>query len=248
MTWKCPAWTADLRNSRVELQDVPVIMLTAREEPAQKIRGFERGASDYVTKPFDAGELIARVRVQLKIKRLQDDLKARNRQLEVLSNTDSLTQLANRRCLMTALKQELQRCERTGKTMALILADIDHFKRVNDTFGHHNGDAVLKAIAGVIREQLREYDLAARFGGEEFALLLPATSLAEANQVAQRVRTMVAEMNFAGALAELKLTLSLGVASCPGSQVKGIDDLIRMADDALYTAKREGRNCVISAG
>jgi len=237
----------DMRNAREELRDVPVILLTGREEPEQKIKGLERGASDYVTKPFDAGELIARVKVQLKIKRLQDDLKEQNRKLEELSNTDPLTQLANRRSLMQSLKQEFQRSERTGHRLPLIMADIDHFKRINDTYGHQQGDAVLKAVAGAIRNQLRDYDLAARFGGEEFALTLPETELAQAAQVAERIRQTVASINLGGALADLRLTISLGVACCPAPQIAGIDDLIRVADDALYVAKREGRNQVVVA-
>jgi len=237
----------DMRNARAELRDVPVIMLTGREEPEQKIKGLERGASDYVTKPFDAGELIARVKVQLKIKRLQDDLKEQNRKLEELSNTDPLTQLANRRCLMQSLKQEFQRSERTGHQLSLIMADIDHFKRINDSYGHQQGDAVLKAVSGTIRDQLRDYDLAARFGGEEFALVLPETDLAKAAQVAERIRQTVASISLGGALNELELTISLGVASFPGQQTTEVDDLIRNADDALYAAKREGRNRVVVA-
>lgn len=238
----------DMRNARPELLDVPVIMLTAREEPEQKIRGFERGASDYVTKPFDAGELIARVRVQLKVKRLQDDLKAQNRELEILSNTDPLTQLANRRCLMQTLQNEFQRSQRIGRRMALILADIDHFKLVNDTYGHQQGDAVLKKVAGVLRAQLRDYDLAARFGGEEFALLLPEAGIDQAVKVAERVRATLAGTRFSDALAPLRLTISCGVVNGPSAQVATVDDLIRIADDALYTAKREGRNRVVFAG
>jgi diguanylate cyclase (GGDEF)-like protein len=237
----------DLRNARQELRDLPVIMLTGREEPEQKIRGLERGASDYVTKPFDAGELIARVRVQLKIKQLQDDLKEQNRRLEELSNTDPLTQLANRRFLMQTLIKEFQRSERAGHPLTLVMADIDHFKKINDTYGHQQGDAVLKAVSGAIRNHLRDYDLAARFGGEEFALVLPETSLAEAAPVAERIREMVAGMNLGGTLSELKMTISLGVSTAPHKEVAGVDDLIRVADDALYAAKSAGRNRVVVA-
>lgn len=234
-----------LHNAREELRDVPVIMLTGREDREQKIKGLEQGASDYVVKPFDPGELIARVKVQLKIKRLQDDLKAQNRRFEELSNTDPLTQLANRRFLMNVLDKEFQRSERHAHPLSLIMVDIDHFKKINDTYGHQQGDLVLRTVAGVIRDLLREYDLAARFGGEEFALVLPETDRLQATQVAERVRIRVAAMRFDGVLAPLRMTISLGVGTSPGKGVKGVNDLIRIADDALYAAKREGRNRVV---
>lgn len=234
-----------LHNAREELRDVPVIMLTGREDREQKIKGLEQGASDYVVKPFDPGELIARVKVQLKIKRLQDDLKAQNRRFEELSNTDPLTQLANRRFLMNVFDKEFHRSERHAHPLSLIMVDIDHFKKINDTYGHQQGDLVLRTVAGVIRDLLREYDLAARFGGEEFALVLPETDRLQATQVAERVRIRVAAMRFDGVLAPLRMTISLGVGTSPGKGVKGVNDLIRIADDALYAAKREGRNRVV---
>jgi diguanylate cyclase (GGDEF)-like protein len=238
----------DLHKSRPELRNVPVILLTGREGTEQKIQGLERGASDYVTKPFDSGELIARVKVQLKIKSLQDDLKERNQQLEKLSNTDPLTQLANRRQLMHVLTQELRRSQRAGHPLSLVMVDIDHFKSINDTFGHQQGDEVLKTVAETLRGALREYDLASRFGGEEFAMVLPETDILHATQVAERVRNLVAHLKFDGSLARLKMTISLGVATFPDKNIKDIDDLIRLADDALYAAKREGRNRVVFAG
>jgi diguanylate cyclase (GGDEF)-like protein len=234
-------------GSRNELRDIPVIMLTGREEKEQKVRGLERGASDYITKPFDAGELIARVKVQLKIKILQDNLKEQNRKLEELSNTDPLTQLANRRFLMKALEKEFHRSERNGNALALVMADIDHFKKINDNYGHQVGDVVLKAVAGAVSENLREYDLAARFGGEELALVLPETALDKAMHVAERVRVKVASLALKGPLQGQRVTISLGVAAYSNPQVKTVDDLIRLADDALYAAKREGRNRVVIA-
>lgn len=238
----------DLHKSRPELRNVPVILLTGREGTEQKIQGLERGASDYVTKPFDSGELVARVKVHLKIKSLQDDLKERNRLLEELSNTDALTQLANRRQLMSILAQEFQRSQRAKHPLSLIMVDIDHFKSINDTFGHQQGDVVLKTVAGTLRSALREYDLASRFGGEEFAMILPETDILHATQVAERVRNMVAHLKFDGPLAKLQMTISLGVATFPDKNIKNIEDLIRLADDALYAAKREGRNRVVFAG
>jgi diguanylate cyclase (GGDEF)-like protein len=234
-------------NAREDLRDVPVIMLTAREEKHQKVRGLEQGASDYITKPFDAGELIARVKVQLKIKILQDRLKEKNRKLEELSNTDPLTLLANRRFLMNALEKEFQRSERSGSALSLVMADIDHFKMINDALGHQVGDEVLKAVAEAISEDLREYDLAARFGGEEFALILPETPLGKAVPVAERVREKVSRLSLKGTLKGYTVTISLGIVAYPNQRIKSVDDLIRIADDALYAAKRMGRNRVIIA-
>jgi two-component system cell cycle response regulator len=234
-----------LLKTREELRDIPVIMLTGRGDREQKIKGLEQGASDYVVKPFDPGELIARVKVQLKIKRLQDDLKAQNHRFEELSNTDPLTQLANRRFLLNTLEKEFHRSERQLHPLSLVLADIDYFKKINDTYGHQQGDLVLKTVADAIFDTLREYDLAARFGGEEFALVLPETNLQQATHIAERVRKRIAALCFEGPLCGLHMTISLGVATKQGKSIQGINDLIRIADDALYTAKREGRNRVI---
>ncbi len=237
----------DLHRSRAEVRDIPVILLTGREGSTQKVKGLERGASDYVIKPFDPDELIARVKVQLKIKRLQDHLKEQNRKLEELSNTDALTSLANRRALMDALEKEFQRSTRTGQNLSLIMADIDHFKQINDTYGHQQGDVVLKVVAGVVRNQLRDYDIAARFGGEEFAVILPATDLSGALLVAERIREAVDGIKLGGSMNPLCLTISLGVSSRPGSEIVSVDTLIREADDALYRAKHAGRNRVESS-
>jgi diguanylate cyclase (GGDEF)-like protein len=231
-------------NGREELRDIPVIMLTGREDLETKIRGLEQGASDYVTKPFDAGELVARIKVQLKIKSLQDSLKESNQRLTELSRTDPLTGLANRRCLMETLEREIERGRRTGSSVAMIMADLDHFKRINDTYGHQPGDEVLKAVADLLKNHLRPYDLAARFGGEEFVLVLPNSSLVQAVQVAERIRVATGQLTFAAPMEKLRVTASLGVAAYPRGRIRSVDDLIREADFALYKAKGEGRNLV----
>ncbi len=232
-------------NTRGELRDIPVIMVTGREDQETKIKGLEQGASDYVTKPFDPAELVARIKVQLKIKTLQDSLKESNHALLELSNTDPLTRLNNRRCLMDSLEREFKRSERSKSPLSLIMLDIDHFKKVNDSYGHQEGDVVLVALADMLRRHLREYDMAARFGGEEFALVLPDTEIVRAVQVAERLRESASEMTFSGILKNLKLTISLGVACYPrGNRIKSVDDLIRIADYALYNAKGAGRDRV----
>jgi diguanylate cyclase (GGDEF)-like protein len=233
-----------MMKSRPELQDTPVIMLTGREDRELKIKGLEQGASDYITKPFDAEELVARVKVHLKIKNLQDDLKRTNELLLELSNTDHLTSLFNRRYLMEALGKEVQRSMRKGGNLSLIILDIDHFKLVNDQFGHLQGDLVLQKVAQLLQKELRNYDIAARYGGEEFIAVLPDATLEEAVFVANRMRASVQSAKFSGALSHTSLTVSLGVAMFAKETCATEDDFIKLADDALYRAKANGRNRV----
>ncbi|KAF0221296.1 MAG: response regulator [Geobacteraceae bacterium] len=231
-------------RAREELKDIPVIMLTGREDRELKIKGLEQGASDYVTKPFDAGELVARVKVQMKIKALQDELKRSNELLKELSNTDPLTRLYNRRYLMETLDREFQRAMRKNERLSLVLLDIDHFKDINDAYGHQEGDVVLTAVAEVAQSGLRRYDIAARYGGEEFILVLPETPLTEGMAVAERLRKEVQEMTFPFPMENLTVTISLGVATYPADRIDCVDSLIRQADEALYRAKQNGRNRV----
>lgn len=231
-------------KARPDLQDVPVIILTGMNDRELKIKGLEQGASDYITKPFDPEELVARVKVHLKIKNLQDDLKRSNELLLELSNTDHLTGLFNRRYLMEALEKEVQRSVRKGGNLSLIMLDIDNFKQVNDTYGHLQGDVVLQKAALQLQKELRSYDCAARYGGEEFVAILPDANIKEAVFVADRVRLSVQAVKFSGALSKLSVTVSLGVACFPVEGVTTVDGLIKLADDALYRAKANGRNRV----
>lgn len=232
-------------KGRQEVADTPVIILTGNDDREMKIRGLEQGACDFITKPFDPEELVARMRVHLKIKHLQDDLKRSNELLLELSNTDHLTGLFNRRFLMECLDKEVQRARRKDGQVALLLLDIDHFKRVNDTHGHLQGDVVLQKVALHIQKELRSYDIAARYGGEEFVAVLPDTSLKEAFNVADRIRLSIQGMHFAGSLSNERVTVSLGVALFPASGIDDTDGLLRIADEALYLAKERGRNRVV---
>lgn len=232
--------------SRKELKDIPVIMLTGHSDRELKIKLLGQGASDYVTKPFDAGELIARVKVQLKIKQLQDELKKSNALLKKLSNTDALTQLYNRRYLMATLEKELQRAERKGSSLSLVMIDIDHFKQINDQYGHQGGDQALAALAQVSRTGLRSYDFVSRYGGEEFVLTLPETIHEDALAIAERLRAKIQRHNYSGILKKLATTASMGVSTYPAESVSSVADLIRAADDAMYRAKAAGRNRVFS--
>jgi diguanylate cyclase (GGDEF)-like protein len=234
----------NMLKSRPDLQDTPVIMLTGMDDRNLKIKGLQQGASDYITKPFDTDELVARVKIHLKIKNLQDDLKRTNELLLELSNTDHLTGLFNRRYLMEALDKEIQRSVRKGGNLSLIMLDIDHFKKVNDVYGHLQGDIVLQKVAVQLQKELRSYDVAARYGGEEFIAVLPDATLKEAVFVADRVRMSIQKAKFSGALSKLSLTVSLGVALFSSADTSTVDGFIKMADDALYRAKSNGRNRV----
>ncbi len=229
-------------KGRKELKDIPVIILSGQEESTLKIKGLGFGARDYVTKPFDAGELTARIMVHLNIKAIQDEMRKTNELLKELSITDHLTHLYNRRYLMDALGLEFQRTLRNKGELCMVFMDIDHFKTVNDTYGHQNGDLVLAALAEVVQVELRRYDIAARYGGEEFALILPETSLPDGAAIAERLRQSVQKMSFPPPMASLTVTISQGIAALPSPHIDSIDALIRTADDALYRAKQNGRN------
>ncbi len=231
-----------MKRARPEYNDIPVVMLTGMQDVKLKVQTLEMGASDYVTKPFDPAELIARVRVHSKIKRLQDELRDKNRKLEELSNTDDLTRLYNRRYFMEVFELEFQRAKRYGSYLSFIMMDIDYFKDFNDTYGHLLGDEVLVEVARILKNNLRVNDQLGRYGGEEFALMMPETDLQGATVVAERHRKQIENFTLHKDSEKLKVTISLGVASYPDPRVESLDDLIKLADDVLLEAKSEGRN------
>jgi len=212
-----------------------------------KVQSLELGANDYVIKPFDSSELLARVKVHGKIKRLQDELREKNRRLEELSNTDGLTKLYNRRYFMELFELEFERSKRYGSNLGFIMIDIDHFKEFNDTYGHLLGDRILVEVARILKGNLRINDQIGRYGGEEFALMMPETDLSGALVVAERHRRWIDEFMMREEDKELRITISLGVASFPEMKADTLDDLVKLADDALLEAKREGRNRIMVA-
>jgi len=231
-------------RAREDLRHIPVIFLTARDDRGSKLRGLEQGASDYITKPFDAAEMVARVRIHLQIKRLQEELRQANEQLKLVSHTDHLTGLFNRRYLMDILDRELSRVKRNGGVLSLMILDIDHFKEINDRYGHQGGDIILAEVSSLFRQELRVYDTAARYGGDEFVAVIPNASLPEATAVAERVRRAIERTRFSDTLEGVLLTVSIGISVYPFPGMETVEDLIREADGALYRAKASGRNRV----
>jgi two-component system cell cycle response regulator len=236
-----------MKSRKDEFKEIPVIMLTSLEEVNQKIKGLEQGASDYLTKPFDEGELVARVKVHLKIKYLQDELKNKNAQLRELSGTDELTKINNRRRFMEYFTSEFHRARRYSHSLSFVIFDIDFFKQVNDRMGHLVGDRVLVQVTEVMRSSMRACDIIGRYGGEEFTLLLPETGMRSAFPFAERIRQQIQQTEFNGGEQTLKLTVSGGIAGYPEQKPESVDDLLRKADEALYRAKANGRNRIEQA-
>jgi diguanylate cyclase (GGDEF)-like protein len=231
-----------MKMARPEFSDIPVIMLTSQGEVKNKIKGLEEGASDYLTKPFDPGELIARVKAHLRIKMLQDALKKTNEQLIELSIRDVLTGLFNRRHFMEILEKEFDRTQRYGSKLAFLMMDLDHFKSINDTYGHITGDKVLVEVSKIFLKGLRKNDVVGRYGGEEFAMILPGSDKLGAQIVAERYRKAVERINYNQESQTIKLTVTIGCSYAPHPEIKNINDLINRADDALYRGKKLGRN------
>jgi two-component system cell cycle response regulator len=229
-----------------DLPFIPIILVTARDSTQDKVAGLDAGADDYLTKPINFPELEARVRSMLRIKRLQDELEEKNRELERLSISDGLTGLFNHRHIHGLLYEEFERVERTKDCMSVAMFDLDRFKSVNDTYGHQAGDRVLIELADVLRETARDVDRLARYGGEEFMALLPETCIEDAAVFVERVRREVARRPFDIGRAEpLRMTLSAGVATYPHELIDGVETLVRLADEALYAAKAAGRDRIV---
>jgi two-component system, cell cycle response regulator len=230
-----------------KLPFIPIILVTARDTTQDKVAGLDAGADDYLTKPINFPELEARVRSMLRIKKLQDEIELKNKELERLSISDGLTGLFNHRHIHALLNQEFERTERTGERITVAMFDLDRFKSVNDNYGHQAGDRVLEEMSEILRESAREIDRLGRYGGEEFMVLLPDTSIDDAEVFVERVRREVARRPFdIGEDKEpLRMTISAGIATFPHERVESPETLVRLADEALYTAKTTGRNRVV---
>jgi len=220
-----------------------LILVTAKGEQKEIIEGLESGADDYMTKPFDINELRARVRSGKRILELEEQLVSARELLRIQATHDSLTGLLNRGAVLVVLEREIARAARQGSPVAVISMDVDHFKQINDTYGHQTGDAVLKEVAQRMQVSLRAYDAIGRFGGEEFLVVLPGCDAAVATKVAERILHRVSAESVSSSSGPISVTISLGVASTAPEPMPS-SQLLRAADEALYAAKRNGRNRV----
>jgi two-component system cell cycle response regulator len=232
---------------------IPIIMVTALNEIEDKVKGIEAGADDFISKPFNKLELLARVKSLLRIKHLHDELELKIAELEIaqskllqLAITDGLTGLYNYRYFKEQLNQEIIRSRRHKTNVSIAMIDIDFFKNYNDNHGHPAGDLVLKTIADLLRNNIRKIDVAARYGGEEFALVLVETDKQAAGFVANKIKNLVENQKFDYEETQPngKLTISMGVSTYP-DDAAAPDELVNMADQRLYRAKKAGRNRVV---
>jgi two-component system, cell cycle response regulator len=213
------------------------VMLTAKDKKEHLLEAMAAGADDYLAKPVDPSELKARILVGKRILDLQQSLR-------FAATHDFLTRLLNRAEILASLRRELSRSERDDKPVSLLMADLDHFKKVNDSFGHAAGDAVLREVAERLKADLRAYDLVGRYGGEEFLIILPNCKLSVATRRANEIRCLICKDAIVTTFATVPMTVSIGVTATDPAQTVAIEDLLQQADEALYSAKQNGRNCV----
>ncbi len=222
-----------------------IILLTGKSEKEEIVEGISKGADDYITKPFDKGELSVRVRAGQRILDLQQKLMEANKKLEKMAVTDPLTGLYNRWAMVQRLRKEIDPEMTYEMPTAFIMADIDHFKKVNDTYGHDAGDEVLKEVANRLKEAYRNYDIICRMGGEEFLVVAPDVPLDHAAMVAERARRLIEEKPFTLPGGEdIRMTCSFGVCHTVLFGKWKVDEFLKTADQALYKSKENGRNQV----
>jgi two-component system cell cycle response regulator len=226
-----------------------VLLLTAKKGRVDLVAGLDAGADDYMTKPIDTEELRARVQVGVRVATLQRQLSEQVSELQVvrdhltrLASTDVLTELYSRRGWFEIAATEFSRSRRYNRAVSLMIVDLDYFKRVNDTYGHDAGDRLLQTFAAMLRLECRQSDVVGRIGGEEFAVLVPETSVRAAQRLAGRIANTCRSLKVATAAGEVTCTCSIGISDVRPDDFT-IDDVMRRADVALYEAKRAGRNC-----
>ena len=228
--------------SRIKSQDdtknIPIIFITAKTDEESISKAYDVGGSDYIRKPFFPKELFARIKKELRLEEVISELK-------YLSVIDPLTKLYNRRFFIDSSKTVLELAKRERTPLSLMMIDIDKFKNVNDTYGHQVGDEVLKLLAKIMKSRQRKSDMSCRYGGEEFIVLLPNTSIEEAESVAEELRESVEQSHFELSMKEsVKFTISIGLSTVQLENEGSIEKVLKRADDALYEAKESGRNRV----
>ncbi|MBI3152136.1 MAG: diguanylate cyclase [Chloroflexi bacterium] len=224
-----------------------IVLLTAMDDKDNVVSGLESGADEYLTKPFNNKELIARVASGIRILNLEEQLIQARQQMEQLALHDGLTGLLNRRAIEEYAEAEFDQTSRKKRPLSVVLLDVDHFKSVNDKYGHKFGDHTLRRVAQLLTGDLRKYDRVGRWGGEEFILILPETQLQDAIMVAERLRSRIADMKLSLENGkQFSVQISLGVA-CTTGEFPSLQKLIDAADQAMYRAKQTGRNRVCSS-
>ncbi len=230
-------------------QETPILFISANDDIGSKVKAFSVGAVDYISKPFEEAEVLARVSTHLRLSSLQRELEAKilaleeaNLTIQELSIRDELTKLYNRRHFNQQAQFLLEQQQRNPQAISLMIADIDFFKRINDTFGHGIGDAVLREIAKVFQTHTRATDLVARYGGEEFVMLMPNTNLTQAAHVCELLREQIEHHNWLEVHHDLNVTISMGVSSFAADS--DLKTLVTRADEKLYEAKNTGKNKV----
>lgn len=231
-------------------KNLPVIVMTTAEDNVDRNLAFLNGANDFVTKPIDEMEMVARVNVHYRLARTIRELESSKKALSEQATTDSLTKLKNRRAFFENGTKALAMARRYVSDLSVILLDIDHFKKINDTYGHQMGDEALVIVANILLEMSRTEDTVARIGGEEFALLLPDTNRLGTAVLAERIRSAIEREQFISGDKIIPITVSIGIASFGVDPAESIDQLLGVADNRLYLAKNSGRNriCVNDEG
>jgi len=248
LDWMMPGMTGVEVCRRIRQRDSEpytyILLLTSKNEKEDLIEGMDAGADDYITKPFDQNELQVRLRAGIRLVDLQSQLLKAREDLREQATRDSLTRLWNRSSILGELTRELARSEREARPLGVVIVDLDHFKQVNDTYGHLAGDAVLREAARRMQNGIRQYDSIGRYGGEEFLILFPSCSEEDCVAQADRLRKQLAQTEMSVNDSLLRVTASFGVTIAMPGEMRTQEALIRKADEALYVAKRSGRNRV----
>jgi two-component system cell cycle response regulator len=248
LDWMMPGMTGVEVCRRIRQRDSEpytyILLLTSKSQKEDLIEGMEAGADDYITKPFDQNELQVRLRAGIRLVDLQTQLLKAREDLREQATRDSLTRLWNRSSILTELGRELARSVRESRPLGVVIVDLDHFKHINDTYGHLAGDAVLREAARRMQSSIRQYDSIGRYGGEEFLILFPGCGEADCFAQADRLRKLLGQTEMKVNDTAIRVTASFGVTTVMPGENWTEEELIRIADEALYVAKKSGRNRV----
>jgi len=237
----------NLRKQRPEPYTY-ILLLTARDAKESVVEGLESGADDYLTKPFNPQELKARIRVGLRLLELEDNLVQAREMMRFKATHDALTGVWNRGAILETMEREVWRSRREGISLGVLILDLDHFKSVNDNYGHIAGDSVLREVTRRMHTDVRPYDAVGRYGGEEFLVLLPGCNREVTSVTAERLRKIISDLPIETTAGSLKMTTSIGAVATGDWPQNAPGQILQMADSALYRAKNEGRNRTVIAG